>query len=157
MSEHPHFDRPLRAYRPNFRPLVGRPEIGRATKALLYLWVLPTSAVALPLVALNALTGGSTFLHGGVVEVHGRLVRRVLNFGPFPAAALTLGHVVLNQDDTARRLYRHHELVHVRQAERWGPLFLPLYLGLAVRTWRRTGQGYWDHPWEVEAREISGI
>ncbi len=157
MSDQPHLDRRYWPGSPGFRPLVARPDTRRVVKALVYLWTLPTSALALPLIVINALTGGSTHLHQGVVEVHGRWVRKFLNLGPFEAAALTLGHVVLNQDDMARRLYRQHELVHVRQAELWGPLFVPMYLALAWRTWRRTGHGYWDHPWEVEAREISGI
>lgn len=142
---------------PGYRPLVARPEANRFLKSLVYVWTFPTSSLALPLIVINSLTGGSTHVHQGVVEVHGRWIRRFLNLGPFQAAALTLGHVVLNQDEMARRLYRQHELVHVCQAERWGPLFVPVYLGLAWRTWRRTGHGYWDHPWEVEAREISGI
>jgi hypothetical protein len=138
-------------------PIVARPDVSRLVKGAVYLWVLPTSAVAFPLLLANAATGGITRIHGGVVEAHGRWLRWALSRGPFQAAAMTLGHVVLNADDTARKLYRSHELVHVCQAERWGPLFLPLYLGLAVRSWRRTGHGYWDHPWEAEARHRSGI
>lgn len=157
MTFGPHLDRLYRNEFRSSRPLVARPELSQFVKVAVYAWSFPTSALAIPLIVLNAMTGGKTFVHDGVVEIHGRWVRRFLNLGPFQAAALTLGHVILNQDEMARRLYRQHELVHVRQAERWGALFVPIYLGLAVRTWRRTGRGYWDHPWEVEAREISGI
>lgn len=139
------------------RPFVARREVPRLVRGLVYLWVSPTSAIGMPLVLVNQFTGGRCHLRNGVLEVHGRWVRRVLSLGPFPAAALTLGHVVLNVDDRARNLYREHELVHVCQAERWGPLFVPLYLALAIATWRRTGNGYWNHPWEVEARRKSGI
>jgi hypothetical protein len=157
MNYQPHLDCNFHGFPQPFQPLVARADIGRIHKAVIYLWTLPTSALALPLIVINAITGGSTHLHEGVVEIHGRSVRRFLSSRAFRAAALTLGHVVLNVDDTARLLYRSHEFVHVRQAEKWGPLFVPLYLGLMVRTWRKTGRGYWNHPWEVEAREISGI
>ena len=126
-------------------------------KIVRYLWAMPTSAVAFPLVAANALCGGQTIVWHGILEVQGPLVRKVIHHKAFQAAALTLGHVVLCADDHARRRFRAHELVHVQQAERWGPLFLPIYLGLAAWTWHKTGNGYWNHPWEVEARQKSGI
>lgn len=138
-------------------PVVVRGQLPRWHIIWRYAWAAPTSAVALPLLIANAATGGQTILWHGVIEIQGPLVRKVLSKGLIEAAALTLGHVILCADDNSRTRFRAHELVHVRQAERWGPLFLPLYLLIMAWTWRRTGQGYWFHPWEIEAREKSGI
>jgi hypothetical protein len=138
------------------------PVVAQADKALLlrilkYLWASPTTAVAFPIVFANAMRGGETLVWHGVIEIQGPVVRSLLSRREFQAAALTLGHVILCADDDARNRFRAHELVHVQQTERWGPLFLPVYLGLTVLTWRRTGHGYWFHPWEIEARKKSGI
>jgi len=42
--------------------------------------------------------------------------------------AITLGHVILATDKATLSAAREHEHVHVRQYERWGPLFLPAYI-----------------------------
>ncbi len=76
--------------------------------------------------------------YDGVLEVSGGLVGGVLKLMPTSgtwrrpggAAALTLGHVVFALDRYHAARTRVHERVHVRQYERWGPLFLPAY-GLA--------------------------
>jgi hypothetical protein len=62
------------------------------------------------------------------------------------AHANAIGHVVLCQLPTAPPRLLAHELVHVRQAERFGPLLFPLYLWLSAR------YGYRDHPLERAAR-----
>jgi hypothetical protein len=51
-------------------------------------------------------------------------------------AAITLGHVIV----TNRRLSDEilaHELAHVAQSERWGPLYYPAYLLASVAGYRR--------------------
>ena len=53
--------------------------------------------------------------------------------------------------DAAVRATLAHELVHVRQFERWGILLLPLYFWIAWRLARRGHDGYLDHPFEREA------
>ena len=45
-----------------------------------------------------------------------------------------------------------HELEHVRQWERHGVLFIPLYLRASWRASRTGGHRYHDNPFEVEAR-----
>jgi hypothetical protein len=62
------------------------------------------------------------------------------------AHANAIGHVVLCRLPTAPPRLLAHELVHVRQAERFGPLLFPLYLWLSAR------YGYRDHPLERAAR-----
>jgi len=63
----------------------------------------------------------------------------------FRRAAITYGHVVLSNRPLAGRL-RIHELHHVRQYERLGPLYIPLYLLIYAFT------GYRRHPFEEAAR-----
>jgi hypothetical protein len=49
---------------------------------------------------------------------------------------------------------RAHERVHVRQCERWGPLFLPAYLVAGAWQWARGRNAYRDNPFEVEASRL---
>ena len=69
-----------------------------------------------------------------------------------PFAALTLGHVVIGVDRAALARLRRHERVHVRQYERWGPLFVPLYLLAFAWAWCRGRHPYLDNPFEIAAR-----
>jgi hypothetical protein len=69
--------------------------------------------------------------------------------------AITLGHVVLMTPESPPDILAH-EMVHVRQGERWGPLFLPLYLLSMGLIRARGGHPYWDNPFEVEARGRAG-
>lgn len=66
-------------------------------------------------------------------------------------SAITLGHVVLSVDDIGDEMMRH-ELVHVRQYERWGPLMLPAYLGASVAAAARGRHYYRDNRFEIAAR-----
>lgn len=118
-----------------------------------YLWAGPTTAIGL-LVALLALaTGGRTRRVRGVLECWGGAPRFLLTRRPFRASALTLGHVIVGASDRALERCRGHELVHVRQAERWGPLFLPAYLAAALWARLRGRHPYRDNPFEIEARK----
>lgn len=70
-----------------------------------------------------------------------------LVLGAVGASANTVGLVVLSPGlDPDPRLLAH-EAVHARQAERLGPLLLPLYLWLSAR------YGYRDNPLERAARK----
>jgi hypothetical protein len=127
-------------------------------RALTYLWCLPTTMVGLPLVALAAATGGSVRLHRGVLEVHGRIVAAFLRHCTLVsggALAMALGHVVLGRDRQALADTRSHERVHVRQAERWGPLFLPAYVLASIAAGLQGRRWYEDNPFEIEARILS--
>lgn len=70
---------------------------------------------------------------------------------PIAASAMTLGHVVLGRTPAALDISREHELVHVRQYELWGPLFVPAYLACSLWLWLRGGNAYFDNPFEKEA------
>ena len=64
---------------------------------------------------------------------------------------MTLGHVVLSIDAVDDELLAH-ELVHVAQYERLGPLFLPAYAAASLLALVRGGDAYCDNAFEVEAR-----
>jgi hypothetical protein len=121
---------------------------------LLYVWAAPASCIGLLPLPFVAIQGGSIKLVNGVLEAHGGVVTRMLQHGlPWvgPGAAITFGHVVWGCDQSSLDWSRDHERVHVSQYERWGPLFLPLYLiASAIAAWRGLDP-YRDNPFEREA------
>jgi hypothetical protein len=127
-------------------------------KVLTYIWVLPTSLVGLCFLP-DALTSGEARWVDGVLELHGRMTRFLLSHIPLSGggvSAMTLGHVVIGQDAKLLEETRDHERVHVRQCERWGPLFIPAYLFMAVVMKCRGKRAYMDNPFEREAYEEAG-
>lgn len=128
--------------------------MGRAwIKVAAYLWASPNTLLGLLVGGTGLVTGGAVQRVGGILEFHGGTVSRLLNNRLICAQAMTLGHVVLGRDATRLEACRAHELVHVRQYERWGPFFLPAYLGSSVVLWFRGRHVYLDNPFEVEAFE----
>lgn len=120
----------------------------------IYLWTLPTTLFGVPFVLLAPLTGGGVQLVRGVLEVYGGIARVFLRFlTPLPggATAMTLGHIVLARTRKTAERTRAHERVHVRQAERWGPFFIPAYLLASVWAFLRGRRPYLDNPFEREA------
>jgi hypothetical protein len=125
-------------------------------RSLVYLWTLPTTAVGLLMLTLGAIAGGKMRhrVVGGVLEIHGGSVTWFLTHCTLlrgGASAMTLGHVVLGRDERLLELTREHERVHVRQCERWGPLFLPAYGLASLLILLRGGRPYVDNPFEREA------
>lgn len=122
-------------------------------RAWRYFWPLPWTAVGLTAALGAALLGARWRLRQGALEVHGGALaawcRRLP--GPLRFDAITLGHVVLGTDARGLDAVRTHEQVHVRQYERWGPLFVPLYLGSSLWQWWRGGHPYRDNRFEREA------
>jgi hypothetical protein len=118
---------------------------------LRYLWALPNTLLGLALALAGLTAGGGTQVVGGVVEAHGpgirRLLERVAPVG-FRIMALTLGHVVLASDRRTLERTRAHEAAHVRQYERWGPVFLPAYLLASLLAGIRGGDPYRDNWFE---------
>jgi hypothetical protein len=118
-------------------------------RSIVYLWALPTTSAGLVMAVLAWMTGGRCRLHTGVLEVEGGLATRLLR--RVGAAAMTLGHVVIALDGPALHRTRAHERVHVRQVERWGPLFFPAYGLASLVAWCRGGDAYRDNIFEREA------
>lgn len=123
-------------------------------RIIAYLWVAPITLAALLFAPLAWLSGGGVQVLRGAIEIHGGLVSLFLRRGLFafgPAAAMTLGHVILGCDRACLDRTRDHEHVHVRQYERWGILFLPLYLTASAVLYLRGQDPYRDNPFEREA------
>lgn len=121
-----------------------------------YLWAFPATLLGLFFVPLARLSGGTIRPVQGVLEIEGGLVAAFLRKGlPLlgPAAAMTLGHVIIARDKGCLERSRRHEHVHVRQYERWGPLMIPLYLGSSAIQYLRGFDPYLDNPFEREAFE----
>lgn len=112
------------------------------------------------LATIGLMAGGYIGVHHGVIEAEGRLLAwglthlTLLDGG---ASAITFGHVVLARDVPALIQSRAHERVHVRQYERWGPLFIPAYLLASLCAAARGRHPYFDNPFEREAERSSSI
>ena len=118
-----------------------------------YLWAFPSTSLGL-LFLPDALFTGEVRSVDGVLEIHGRMARFFLRRCTFlrgGASAMTLGHVVIARDRSLLDRTREHERVHVRQYERWGPLFIPAYLMLSLLMRLRGRRAYEDNPFEREA------
>jgi hypothetical protein len=111
--------------------------------------------------ALALLSGGHARVVEGVLEVYGgacdfylrRVVGLLLQGG---ASAMTLGHVVLARSPDLLLITRAHERVHVRQCERWGPLFIPAYVTASVWAWLTGRRPYKDNFFERQAFQLAG-
>jgi hypothetical protein len=122
-------------------------------RPLRYLWAAPYSALGLLLGAVVLLLGGQWQLRAGAMEFAGGLLGRAFTRLPRPLgfSAMTLGHVILGVDMPALSALRPHEQVHVRQYERWGPLFLPAYLASSLVQWLRGRDPYRENHFERQA------
>ena len=97
---------------------------------------------------VDASSGGGTSLNSAAERF-----TECFSGSPLPggASAVTLGHTVLGRDQRQLDRCREHELVHVRQYERWGPFFVPVYLGWSAWLWWHGRNAYYDNPFEAEA------
>ncbi len=117
------------------------------------IWASPYSLVGLAIGALGVCTGGHARIRGRVIEFHGGAVTWfVRNLpGGGDTLAFTLGHTILGQTSLSLDIARHHELVHVRQYELWGPFMGPAYLLCSFVLWLRGRRPYLDNPFERQA------
>ena len=118
-----------------------------------YVWASPASAVGLVLALPLLLLGASPRSRSGVLEVafsrpSGRK-RRI------PFDAITFGHVILGRSMSVLDELRSHELVHVRQFERWGALLFIAYPIASLVEVLRGGDWYASNHFETQAREHS--
>ena len=124
--------------------------LGGLRSAWVRLWALPTTVVGL-LLAGAALFGGRARVRAGVVEAWGGGLAALLRVWPPGAAAMALGHVILATTEQDLERHSEHERVHVRQCERWGPLFLPAYAAASFWAWLRGRDPYMGNAFEREA------
>lgn len=117
---------------------------------LLWLWSLPTTLVGF----LWCLVCQPVKVRwrNGVVEMQ-------VKWLPMHAAGETMGRLVLYTvvlDGTVYNKIQPHEMHHVKQNEKWGPLFGPAY-GVACLVAMAEGKDfYFDNYFEVEARRANG-
>lgn len=115
--------------------------------ALGFAWALPNTLLGL---VLGLLTFQVPRVHGGAL-VFDRRGPRGLTWvlAKMHRAAMTVGFVIVSSVPVERRLLAH-ERHHIRQSMAWGPLFVPVYLALAIP------YGYRRHPMERRARLAAG-
>ena len=119
-----------------------------------YVWALPVSLVGILLLLFVLLSGGAVVIASGVIEAEGALVSFLLT--RLHIDAIAIGHVVFGQNRDSLARCRDHELVHVRQCERWGPLFPILYLLSSATALLRGLDPYRDNRFEQEAFKKTG-
>lgn len=120
-------------------------------KSLAVLWTLPNTLLGMLIGSIGLLTGGRVRFRDGCLEFWGGCVSWLLPRMPVRAVAMTLGHTILGLNVQFLDRAAAHERIHVRQYERWGPLFLLMYFGWSGWIWWRGGNPYLDNPFEVEA------
>lgn len=127
-------------------------------KLLALLWASPWTALGMFVGLLGLATGGRARRRQTVIEFYGGAVAWLLERIPNTPAAMTLGHVILGRTAAALDLARSHEMIHVGQYERWGPLFVPAYLLCSLVLWIAGKDPYRDNPFEREAyhRDAAG-
>ena len=104
------------------------------------------------------MTGGQCRRRSRAIEFYGGAVTWLLHrlpHGQF-TLAMTLRHTILGSTDAALDIAREHEFVHIRQYERWGPLFNPAYLLSSLVLWIAGKNAYRDNPFEREAYDEVG-
>jgi hypothetical protein len=128
----------------------------RCARILLrYGWASPCSLIGLLLVLPSMVSGASVRVVAGTLEVAGGRIAAWISRLPrcLRFSAITFGHVILADSSNSLAIHREHELVHVRQYERWGLLFLPLYCGSSLIQLLRGRNPYLDNRFERQARE----
>jgi hypothetical protein len=114
-------------------------------------WASPNTLFGVFVGGVGLVAGTRVRFRDGCLEFWGGNVAWLLRRLPNSPIAMTLGHVVLGIDETSLCRVGLHERIHVRQYERWGPLFLPAYGLASWWAWRRGLNAYFDNVFEVEA------
>lgn len=129
-----------------------------ALRAAKLVWAAPCSLPGLVFACVFFLCGGTARRVAGTLEVtlgHSEAAcPRVARLLPF--RAITLGHVILAVGRAELERLRAHELVHVRQYERWGIVFFAAYAASGVWQLLNGRSPYWNNHFEVQARLLSG-
>lgn len=122
-------------------------------RTLRYAWASPATLVGLLLGAIALALRGRVRRVDGCLEFDGGRLRDAIARLPGPCrfCAITLGHVIVGVDARSLDAVRAHEHVHVRQYERYGLLFFPLYLGSSLVQLAQRRDPYRDNRFEREA------
>ena len=130
-------------------------------RVLAVLWASPYTVLGLLIGVVVLCSSGRARMRDGLIEFHGGAAKWFLRCLPIPGAqhavAITFGHTVLGQTEAVLDVAHDHEMVHVRQYERWGPLMGPAYLTCSLVLWLTGRDPYRDNPFEREAyRQADG-
>lgn len=123
-----------------------------------YLWALPISCIGIVVIPFVLASGGTVSIRSGIIEVGGGILDPILSniIRRFPIEAITIGHVVFGRTRLSLARCRVHELIHVRQYERWGPIFPFLYFASSMMAAVRGKDPYRDNIFEQEAFSANG-
>jgi hypothetical protein len=91
-----------------------------------------------------------------VLVVEHANVGRYFAMGTMPIQAQTLGRYVLSRGPIPDQTLEH-EIEHIRQWRRFGPLYLPLYFGSSAVELLRRRRPYWDNRFESAARRRADV
>jgi hypothetical protein len=116
--------------------------MARLLRVLAYVWASPNTLLGLLFGLLSFQVPRRAH---GILIYDGPARGFVWVLGKFKRTAITYGHVVLSNQPVEEPLLVH-ELHHVWQYERLGPLYIPIYILVWVFT------GYRRHPFEMAAR-----
>lgn len=118
-----------------------------------YVWAMPATVIGILLAGCACARGATATVTDGVLEVAGGRVDETISLLPrcLQFSAVTLGHVVIGVSHKMLAQCRVHERVHVRQYERWGILFFPLYFGSSLLQLLRGRSPYWHNYFERQA------
>lgn len=123
-----------------------------------YAWAAPATLVGVCLSVAALAAGARPRIADGCIEVAGGRIARCIARLPRRCrfSAITFGHVIIGVDHATLSACRRHEQVHVRQYERWGVLFFPLYIGSSLMQLMLHRDPYHDNRFEREACAQSG-
>jgi hypothetical protein len=130
--------------------------MGLLLLAAAMIWALPWTLFGCLIGVLGLATGGGIRVRGRILEFWGGVLPWLARRAPLAGGirAITFGHTVLGTDPATLDDVRSHEMVHVRQYERWGPFFIPAYLACSMFLRLRKRHPYLDNPFEREAFDL---
>ena len=130
-----------------------RPSMRRMLIIARYFWALPATFAGLLLSLVAFALGAKGRIVEGAVEIAGGRIDRCLLMLPRYCrfGAITFGHVIIGVDHATLAGHRLHEHVHVRQYERWGVFFFPLYLSSSLLQFALGRDPYLNNSFEREA------
>lgn len=125
---------------------------------LRFVWPLPFTLLAGVVVCLFMPLGVTLTVRDRSIQASGPGCAMLLKvLVPWMnVSGLTIGHVVIyrTRDDAA--VLHAHEIVHVRQWERWGIIFPWAYATASLVATLQGGHYYRDNAFEVAARREAG-
>ena len=134
-----------------------RPITPNILSVVRYVWASPATLIGLFLSLPAFAAGAKGCIVEGAIEIAGGRIATCISMLPRGCrfGAITFGHVIIGVDRATLSCCRVHEHVHVRQYERWGVLFFPLYLSSSLLQLVRRRDPYLDNAFEREAFETS--